>query len=59
MYPKEDYINIVKTLPFMMIEILFIYSCDEIFQNKFWKHFEWCTPFKQDDSLKKITSRKS
>ena len=50
MYPKEDYINIVKTLPFMMIEILFIYSCDEIFQNKFWKHFEWCTPFKQDDS---------
>ena len=33
MYPKEDYINIVKTLPFMMIEILFICLCDKVFDN--------------------------
>ena len=58
LYSKEDYINTAKALPFTMIEILFIFPWDKVFDNTFWDHFEYCIPFEQDVTLKCFTTKR-
>ena len=43
----------------MMLETLFIYPCDEIFDNHFWNHFKYCISFQQDNTLKCLTPKRS
>ena len=59
LHSKEYYIKIAKTLPFMMLETLFICSCDNMFENHFWNHFDCCIPFQKYDTLKCSTPKRS
>ena len=59
LYSKEDFINITKTLLFMMTEILFMCPCGNMFDNHFWNHFKCHIPFKQDDTVNVFTSKRS
>ena len=58
-HSKEDYINISKTLPFIMSNILSICPYDKIFDNHLWNHFNCCIPFPQKNTLKYVTPKKS
>ena len=59
LHSKEYYIKIAKTLPFMMLETLFICSCDRVFVHNFWNHFDCYIPFQQDGTINYFTPNRS